>query len=150
RLTWLIGVFFLATAWAPAALAQRGDNVALVIGNAAYPNADAPLKEPVTDARALGAELRGEGFDVDIGENLAKQAMRQALDRFYAKIRSGATAVIFFSGFGIQSGKQSYLIPIDAQIWNEVDVRRDGFNLDKILADLADKGASVKIAILDA
>ena len=148
RLTWLLSLFFLAATFAPAFAQQNG--VALLIGNAAYPNAEAPLKEPVGDARALGAQLRDQGFDVAIAENLSKQAMRQALDRFYGKLKSTSTALIFFSGFGIQTGRQSYLIPVDAQIWNEGDVRREGFSLDKILGDMADKGAGVRIAIIDA
>jgi hypothetical protein len=144
----LFALFLVAAAAGPAASASGG--VALLIGNAAYPNADAPLKEPVSDARALGAQLRDQGFDVDIGENLSKQAMQAALDRFYGKIKPTSPAIIFFSGFGIQTGRQSYLIPVDAQIWNEGDVRRDGFSLDKILNDMANKGAQIKIAIIDA
>jgi tetratricopeptide (TPR) repeat protein len=144
----LFALFLIAAAAVPEAWAS--DSVALLIGNAAYPNADAPLKEPVSDARALGAQLRDQGFDVAIAENLSKQAMRQALDRFYGKLKSTATALIFFSGFGIQTGRQSYLIPVDAQIWNEGDVRREGFSLDKILSDMADQGARVRIAIIDA
>jgi Caspase domain/Tetratricopeptide repeat len=136
------------------AVAQQGDRVALLIGNATYPDADATLKEPVGDAHALGDELRREGFDVDIEENLTKAAMRGALDRFYGKITSTSTAAIFFSGFGIQSGiqsgRQNYLIPIDPQIWNEGDLRRDGFSLDTILAEMTKRGARMKIAIVDA
>jgi Caspase domain/Tetratricopeptide repeat len=148
RLSFLFALFLLAAAAGPAASANGG--VALLIGNAAYPNADAPLKEPVSDARALGAQLRDQGFDVDIGENLSKQAMQAALDRFYGKVKPTSPVMIFFSGFGIQTGRQSYLIPVDAQIWNEGDVRRDGFSLDKILNDMANKGAQIKIAIIDA
>ncbi len=145
----LIGLFCLAMAGAPAA-AQQNTGIALLIGDAVYPNAESPLKEPVGDARALGTQLRDEGFDVTVAENLPKQAMRQSLDRFYARIKSAATALIFFSGFGIQTGRQTYLIPVDAQIWNESDVRHDGFSLDKILGDMADQGAIVRIAIVDA
>ena len=148
RLSILFALFLLAAAAVPAAAASGG--VALLVGNAAYPTADTPLKEPVSDARALGAQLRDQGFDVDIGENLSKQAMQAALDRFYGKIKPTSTALIFFSGFGIQTGRQSYLIPVNAQIWNEGDVRRDGFSLDKILSDMANKGAQIKIAIIDA
>src|SRR5215469_7128896 len=148
RLTTFVGVFLLAIASASAGFAQQS-NQALLIGNAAYPDADAPLKEPVTDARALGDELRRRGFDVTVGENLKKEATQRALDQFYAKISAGSKAVIFFSGFGIQSDRQTYLIPVDAQIWNEKDVRRDGFSLDKILAEMANRGARVKIAIID-
>ncbi len=75
------------------ASAQQGDTrVALLIGNAAYPDAEAPLRDPVNNVRALGEELRQRGFDVDISENLTKEAMRAAIDRFYGKIKSGSTA----------------------------------------------------------
>src|SRR5262249_23653500 len=113
RLTTFVIAFLLAIISASAGFAQQ-NNQALLIGNAAYPDANAPMKEPVTDAQALGDELRGQGFDVTIGENLNKRAMQQALDQFYRKIKSGSTAVIFFSGFGIQSDRQTYMIPVDA------------------------------------
>jgi len=76
--------------------------------------------------------------------------MRQALDRFYARIERGAVALIFFDGFGIQSNRQTYLLPVDAQIWAEPDVSRDGFSLDTILAEMNTRGAAIKIALIDA
>jgi TolA-binding protein len=129
---------------------QSETRVALAIGNADYPDAESPLKDPLTSARSLAEELRRQGFDVDVGENLTKEAMRAAIERFYGKIKSGSTAVFFFSGYGIQSNRQTYVVPVNAQIWTEPDVRRDGFNLDSILAEMDSKGARVKIAILDA
>src|SRR5246127_2311678 len=129
---------------------MAADRFALVIGNAKYPDADAPLKEPINDARDVADELKRDGFTVDVGDNLTGDGMRKAFDRLYGHIKPGSIALIFFSGFGIQSNRQSYLIPVDAQIWNEGDVRREGFSLDKILSDMADQGASVRIAILDA
>ena len=146
----LFGALLLAAVVRPGLAADQNSAVALLIGNTTYPDADAPLTEPVTDARALGDELRRRGFDVTIGENLKKAAMQRSLDQFYGKISSSSTAVIFFSGFGIQSNRQSYLIPVDAQIWNEPDVRRDGFSLDNILAQMTNRGARVKVAIVDA
>jgi hypothetical protein len=64
-------VFLLAIASARAGFTQQS-NQALLIGNTAYPDADAPLKEPVTDPRVLGDELQRRGFDVTIGENLTQ------------------------------------------------------------------------------
>ena len=96
-----------------------GDRFALVIGNAKYPDAEAPLKEPINDARDVADELKRDGFDVEAGENLTGDAMRRAFDRLYGKIKPGSVALIFFSGFGIQSTRQSYMIPVDAQIWTE-------------------------------
>ncbi|MGZ3322601.1 MAG: caspase family protein, partial [Xanthobacteraceae bacterium] len=144
-------VLFTCLAGISPASAQQGDTrVALLIGNAAYPDAEAPLRDPVNNVRALGEELRQRGFDVDIGENLSKEAMRAAIDRFYGKIKSGSTALLFFSGYGIQSDRQTYVIPVNAQIWTEADVRRDGYSLDILLAEMNKRGAAVKIAILDA
>ena len=111
--------------------AQQGESrVALAIGNADYPDAEAPLKETLGNTRALADELKRQGFEVDVGENLTKEAMRAAIERFYGKIKPDSTALIFFSGYGIQSNRQTYIVPVNAQIWTEADVRRDGFNLE--------------------
>jgi hypothetical protein len=152
----LIVVFFivlclLAGAGLHPAFAQQSDaRVALLIGNSAYPDAEAPLRDPVNNARNLADELRRNGFEVEIGENLTKDAMRTAIDRFYGKIKSGSTALFFFSGFGVQSDRQTYMIPTNAQVWTEPDVRRDGYSLETLLSEMNSKGARVKIAILDA
>src|ERR1700754_3569633 len=140
----IVAVAPVAQSWA------TGGRFALVIGNAKYPDAEAPLKEPINDARDIAEELKRDGFDVETGENLTGDAMRRALERLYARIKPGSVALIFFSGFGVQSARQSYLIPVDAQIWTEPDVRRDGFSLETILGDINSRGAGVKIALLDA
>jgi hypothetical protein len=134
----------------PAVAQSRGDRIALVIGNAKYPDADAPLKEPINDAHDVADELKRDGFDVDVGENLTGDGMRRALERLYAKIKPGSVVLVFFSGFGVQSARQSFMLPVDAQIWTEPDVRRDGFSLETILGDINSRGAGVKIALLDA
>jgi hypothetical protein len=130
--------------------AAAGDRMALVIGNAKYPDAEAPLKEPINDAKDIADELKRNGFDVETGENLTGDAMRRALDRLYARVKPGSVALIFFSGFGVQSARQSYMIPVDAQIWTEPDVRRDGFSLETVLSEINSRGAGVKIALIDA
>ncbi|HET7888590.1 MAG TPA: caspase family protein [Bradyrhizobium sp.] len=130
--------------------ATAADRLALVIGNAKYPDADAPLKEPVNDARSVAEELKRDGFTVDIGENLTADGMHKALERLYGRIKPGNVALIFFSGFGIQSNRQSFMIPVDAQIWTEADVRRDGISLETVLGEFNNRGAGVKIALIDA
>src|SRR5712672_359547 len=148
RLALLLTLIFSASSIAPSFGA--GDRFALVIGNAKYPDAEAPLKEPINDARDVADELKRDGFNVDIGENLTGEGMRHAFERLYGKIKPGSGALIFFSGFGVQSNRQSYMIPVDAQIWTEADVRRDGFSLETVLGDINSRGAGVKIALLDA
>src|ERR1700761_8779728 len=135
---------------APVDPSFAADRFALVIGNAKYPDADAPLKEPINDARDVADELKRDGFSVDVGENLTGDGMRRAFDRLYNKIKPGSTALIFFSGFGVQAARQSYMIPVDAQIWTEPDVKRDGFSLESVLGEINNRGAGVKIALIDA
>src|SRR5580692_2732417 len=141
-------VFSLAPIFSAAAIAA--DRFALVIGNAKYPDADAPLKEPVNDARSVADELKRDGFTVEVGENLTGDGMRKALDRLYGHIKPGTVALVFFSGYGVQSNRQSFMIPVDAQIWTETDVRRDGISLETVLGEINSRGAGVKIALVDA
>lgn len=148
RLALLLTLIFSVASIAPSFGA--GERFALVIGNAKYPDAEAPLKEPINDARDVAEELKRDGFTVDIGENLTGDGMRRAFDRLYAKVKPGSVALIFFSGFGVQSNRQSYMIPVDAQIWTEPDVRRDGFSLELVLGEINSRGAGVKIALIDA
>ncbi|NVN88326.1 MAG: caspase family protein [Rhodopseudomonas sp.] len=151
RIAFLVILALSVALVAPSVAAEnRGDRVALVIGNAKYPDSEKPLKEPINDARDLADELKRDGFDVDLGENLTIDGMRRAFDRLYGSIKPGSVALVFFSGFGIQSNRQSYMIPIDAQIWTEPDVRRDGFSLETVLSEINSRGASVKIALVDA
>lgn len=145
---------------APRAITDRGHlqvaqagtapKVALVIGNATYPDDSKPLTAPIKDARAVAEELRKAGFDVVLGENLTKQKLRAALDSFKSKIKSGSAALLFFSGYGIQTAKQSYIIPVDAQIWTEGEVRRDGTSIESILTEMNAAGATVKLVVIDA
>src|SRR6201987_2852122 len=144
----LLIALFSVTSTVPSSAA--GDRFALVIGNAKYPDADTPLKEPINDARQVADELKRDGFTVETGENLTGDNMRRAFDRLYGKLRPGSVALLFFSGFGIQSNRQSYMIPVDAQIWSEADVRHDGFSLETALGEINSRGAGVKIALIDA
>jgi tetratricopeptide (TPR) repeat protein len=129
---------------------ERGPRVALVIGNTNYADADPALKQPRKDARAVADELKHLGFDVEFAENLTKHGLREALEKFKKKIRPQSTALLFFSGFGIQANRQSFILPVDAQIWTEADIVRDGTNLDAILAEMNSQGAAVKLAVIDA
>jgi hypothetical protein len=148
RLVLLLTLLLAMTSVVPSFAA--GDRYALVIGNARYPDADTPLRQPINDARDVANELKREGFDVDVGENLTGDAMRRAFDWLYGNIKPGSVALIFFSGFGVQAGRQSYMIPVDAQIWTEQDVRRDGLSLESVLGEINNRGAGVKIALIDA
>src|SRR6476659_4266300 len=149
RLIWLC-LSVLSTMLVSPALPQQAGRVALVIGNNNYPDASTPLPSTIRDARALAEELRRSEFAVDLKENVGKADMQRAIDTFAGKIRNGTATLFYFSGYGIQVAGQTYILPVNAQVWTEAEVRRDGVSVDALLADMTRKGAKVKIIILDA
>ena len=124
--------------------------VALVIGNGHYPDANAPLAQPINDARALTAALRRNGFDVDVVEDASKDDMHRAVDRLKSRISKDSVVMLFFGGYGVETRGQSYMIPVDAAIWNEADVRRDGLSIEAVLELMKEQGAHARIAVVDA
>jgi tetratricopeptide (TPR) repeat protein len=137
-------------ACAPGAATAAAARHALVIANAAYPDSDAVLPTPLASARALGEELKRRGFSVEAAENLGKEAMQATVDRFVAKVEPGSIALVFFSGYGIQVARKNYLVPVDARIWSEADVTRDGIGVEGIMSGLEKRGASARALVLDA
>ena len=59
--------------------------------------------------------------------------MTRAVDRLKAKIKPDSVVMLFFGGYGVQAGRESYMIPVDAAIWKESDVRRDGISVESVL-----------------
>jgi uncharacterized caspase-like protein len=128
---------------------KPGSRIALVIGNGHYPDANAPLTQPINDARALTANLRRNGFDVDVVEDASKDDMSRAVDRMKSKIRPDSVVMLFFGGYGVQAGRESYMIPVDARIWKESDVRREGLSIESVLEAMKERGARAKIVVID-
>ena len=129
---------------------KKAQRIALVIGNAHYPDADAPLTQTINDARALTAILRRDGFDVDIVEDASGDDMHHAINRLRSKIRPDSVVMLFFGGYGVQVGGESYMIPVDAAIWRESDVRRDGLGIEAVLNVMKQRGAHARLVVIDA
>ncbi len=130
--------------------ATRQSRLALVIGNGHYPDAAAPLAQPINDARAVTHALRQDGFDVDVIEDATHDDMTRAVARLKDKIKSDSTVMLYFGGYGVQVGRQSYMIPVDAAIWRERDVRRQGMSVESVLDVMKERGAQAKLVVLDA
>ena len=130
--------------------AKKTSRIALVIGNGRYPDASAPLVQPINDARALTAALRGKGFDVDVVEDASKDDMSRAVARLKSRIKPDSVVMLFFGGYGVQVGRESYMIPVDAAIWKESDVRRDGLSVESVLDVMKEQGARAKLVVIDA
>ncbi|MGM4902157.1 caspase family protein [Tardiphaga sp. 866_E4_N2_1] len=128
----------------------KASRIALVIGNGHYPDAGAPLSQPINDARAMTSALRRDGFDVDVVEDATRDDMTRAVERLKAKIKPETVVMLYFGGYGVQVGRQSYMIPVDAAIWKERDIRRDGMSVEAVLDIMKEQGAQAKLVVLDA
>ncbi|WP_298375769.1 caspase family protein [uncultured Bradyrhizobium sp.] len=138
------------TAGQTGSIAAGTSRLALIIGNGHYPDAAAPLAQPINDARTLSSALRREGFDVDVVEDATKDDMFRAVERMKAKIRPDTVVMLFFGGYGVQVGRESYMIPVDATIWKEADVKRTGVSVESVLDAMKERGAKAKLVVLDA
>lgn len=130
----------------PAPPVGTGKRLALVIGNGGY--RDAPLKNPVNDARALAAGLSALGFEVLKGENLGQRDMTRLIARFGERLAGHDVGMFFFAGHGIQIRGKNYLIPVDAQIASENSVRAEAVDVDAVLDQLS--SSPLNVVILDA
>jgi uncharacterized caspase-like protein len=129
---------------------NRPSRIALVIGNGHYPDANTPLTQSINDARALTSALREDGFDVDVVEDATLDDMNRAIARLKSRVQPDSVVMLFFGGYAIQAGGESFMIPVDATIWKEADVRREGVSIETMLDAMKENGASAKLVVLDA
>ena len=145
-LTVIVSLFCMLFS-AQAAKADR--RIAFVVGNGAYKNV-AQLPNPAIDAQAMAAVLRNVGFEVVEGTNLTRDKMTERLLEFGKKAQGADVAVFFYAGHGIAIGGTNYLLPIDADIKSEMDVKLGAaINIDLTL-DQTMSDAKVKLVFLDA
>jgi uncharacterized caspase-like protein len=130
--------------------AARADRrVAFVVGNGAYKNVQ-PLPNPPIDAKSMASVLRNVGFEVVEGTNLTRDKMTERLLEFGKKAQGADVALFFYAGHGIAISGTNYLLPIDADIKSEMDVKLGAaINIDLTL-DQTMGDAKVKLVFLDA
>ncbi|HKD28621.1 MAG TPA: caspase family protein [Xanthobacteraceae bacterium] len=130
----------------PASAERR---VAFVVGNGAYQHTTT-LPNPPLDAKAMAALLRNVGFDVVEGVDLDRAGMTARLSEFAVKTQGADVALLFYAGHGIAVNGKNYLLPVDANLNSEFDVKFGAAidldaTLDQTMAD-----AKVKLVFLDA
>jgi hypothetical protein len=129
--------------------AKADKRVAFVVGNGAYKNVT-PLPNPPIDAKSMAGVLRNAGFDVVEGINLTRDKMTERLLEFGKKTQGADVAVFFYAGHGIAVDGTNYLLPVDADIKSEMDVKLgSAINVDLSL-DQTMNDAKVKLVFLDA
>jgi hypothetical protein len=146
---------FLITALSLAAFLVSADaafadkRVAFVVGNGAYKNV-AALPNPAIDAKSIAKVLRNVGFDVVEGADLTRDKMTEKLLEFGKKAEGADVALFFYAGHGIAINGTNYLLPVDADLKSEMDVKLgSAINIDVTLEQTM-SDAKVKLVFLDA
>jgi uncharacterized caspase-like protein len=122
--------------------------LALVIGNSRYENA--PLRNPVNDARVLARTLAERGFEVTKLEDASDEQMKRAIDAFGRSLRLGAVGFFFYAGHALQIDGRNYLIPVGAVIDVEQDVEYEAVDVGRVLGKMEAAGNRMNIVVLDA
>lgn len=131
-------------------MGQQDDasRIALVIGNGYY--RDAPLRNPVNDARSMSERLKRLGFQVISVENAGRDAMQRAVLEFAGRLDADSTGLFYYAGHGIQSRGRNYLLPVDAAVDSERALRFQALEVQAILEEMEFAGNRMNIVILDA
>jgi hypothetical protein len=149
RQIWIAALFGFVLLTCSISVAKADRRVALVVGNSNYNISTLFLSNPRNDATDVAAALRGVGFEVlqvidankrDLDLNMAKFA-RLAID--------ADAALFYYAGHAVQYQGRNFLMPIDAEVEDEISFRYQMTPLDDVRAAL-DRGDGVKIVILDA
>ena len=121
--------------------------MALVVGNSTYAHIRR-LPNPDNDARDMSAALRRLGFEVTTELDADRVEMTEALRAFTRRSAGADLSLVFYAGHGIEMDGVNYLVPVDARLERDVDVRYETLTLDDLLVSTA--GASLRLVILDA
>ena len=122
------------------------NRVALVIGNSAYVRVP-HLPNPVHDAEDVAAALKRSGFEIIVATDLDKAGMDEAMIKFARAARAADVAMFYYTGHALQFGGINYLVPVDARLNDEADLRRL-VRVDDVIADMQ-PAKNLRILVLD-
>jgi hypothetical protein len=132
--------------------------VALVIGNAKYEAAVGPLRNAVSDAKAVAKTLRGLGFAVIEEHNLTRDELLESVAEFRGKLRGAEVGLFYYAGHGICVAGSNYLIPVKSGYKPEgaedttlrMLAETKLFNAEQVIAEMSAAGGRCNLVILDA
>src|SRR5215467_643195 len=142
RLGWVaLALLYFISAGATNALAEK--RIALLIGNKDYKVGVGALTNPLNDIRVVGEALKAIGFEVlKSAQNARRADMLIAIHDFASKLKAAGTDAVgflYYSGHGIASAGENYLIPVDIAERSTVQVTVQGVKESEVLALLRDQ-----------
>ena len=109
--------------------------IALIIGNSEYVEGN-QLRDPINNADAVAETMAGLGFDVTVHKNLDRDALRRVIASYTRKARHASTVFVYYSGHTVKHEGVNYLVPIDATLENEDQVKTETIRLDYLIRRL--------------
>jgi uncharacterized caspase-like protein len=122
--------------------------VALVIGQSNYEHI-AQLPNPANDARAMVKLLSDLGFDARSVSDRDAKKLKRDLERFVEDAEGADVAFLYYSGHGIESGGENWLVPVDADV-SSLDHAEDSLVPLSSVMDALKGVVPVTIVLLDA
>ena len=121
--------------------------VALVVGNSTYTHIGR-LPNPDNDAADISSALRRLGFEVTTELDADRVELTEALRAFTRRSAEADVSLVFYAGHGIEMDGVNYVVPVDARLERDVDVRFETVTVDDLLVSTS--GAALRVVILDA
>ncbi len=121
--------------------AAEARQLALVVGNGAYPNL-AVLKHPASDATAVADALKRLDYDVTLLTDATGAEFDAALAAFAADAAGGdvENTLFYYAGHAFQFGDANYLVPIEASLSDRGNLGPDSRSLDALIDQIAVPG----------
>ena len=96
----------------------------------------------------MAAALQRLGFEVTTEFDADRVSLTEALRAFTRQSAGANVSLVFYAGHGIEMDGVNYVVPVDARLERDVDVRYETVTLDDLLVSTA--GASLRLVLLDA
>lgn len=132
-----------------AAMAET--RMALVIGNGAY--AVGPLANPTNDSDLIAASLEWAGFEVTHAQDLDYRSLQRAVIDFGRGLKEAGedtVGLVFYAGHAIQANGENYLIPVDSDIQDALDLDIQALPVSILMRSLESAGNRLNMVVLDA
>jgi hypothetical protein len=148
RVKAFLALLIIALIYPSSLSAATEQRIALIIGNGAY--SSSPLKNPVNDATDMATALQRLRFKVNLKKNADLQTMEEAIEDFGNRLKKGGVGLFYYAGHGVQVNGTNYLIPVNAKINKESDIRFKAVDVGLILAEMENASNGMNIILLDA
>ncbi len=128
---------------------KHESKTALVIGNSNYSHFS-KLKNSKNDAYDMQRVLKKQGFDVLYLKNGTQKSMDKIIRKFTRKLKNGGVGIFYYAGHGVEVEGKNYLIPVDADIPEQEDVKYKSIPINMIVDKMERSNNRLNIVVLDA